>query len=121
MNLNEPKKPQLIVPTILWASLAFGVIVLYQFLGRGQSADNTLAAVTALPLLGSVVVRFLVLPRFDTLAKVLPVFIIGMALAEGAAVIGMILGGEHKDNIVAMALVLIALFFPPFALRHLKG
>lgn len=75
-----------------------------------------------LALAASSVVRWLVLPRLLTASKTraFSVFIVGLALAEGSGILGLILGDTLRDAYFALALLGVAQFAPFFA-AHTKG
>jgi hypothetical protein len=107
---------------ILWAGNGTGLVAMYALLGRhGTPTSDSLPEVSpyvlAVPLLLSCVVRWLVLPRMLTRRKALPVFIIGLALAEGAGQLGILLGAKDRDTLFALAAVGVLQFAPVFVRR----
>ncbi len=121
-------RPQQIVLWVLWISMV-NAIVLYQlFLGRGvpQGADPAGAPLhpVALVAVGQValatVVRWLLLPRAVTTGKVLVAMILGLALCEGAALLGIFLVPDALPGtrlLVWLAALAGALQFAPVYAR----
>lgn len=128
---TPPPAAQAIVFWILWFSMTSGVCIIHYFLGPASRAkaasDATDAALGPIEVvcIGAVVaamiVRFLVLPRFDSLQKKLPVFIVAMAMAEGCGVIGTIVARSHQRELFTLSLVALALLAPVFALPRAES
>lgn len=104
---------------ILWANLTAGFLLVYLFLKRealpapDQASEIVPYVVTVLLFL-SCVVRWLVLPRMTLRRKALPVFVAGMALAEGSGLLGIFLGGANRDTLFALAVVGLLQYAPVF-------
>lgn len=110
---------------ILWAAILGGLILLYVFLGRGPvkpSPDQDVLKnlVGLVPLFVSIVIRWLVLPRFDSLRRALPLYIVGLALAESSGVLGLFLGGAYRDDLFVLGVLGVTQFVPLFARRMLQ-
>ena len=119
---QSPQTAPIFIWWILWAGIGFGLVAMYALLGRNEppKADGLPVPspyVLAAPLLLSCVVRWLVLPRMPTRRKALPVFIIGLALAEGAGQLGILLGAKDRDTLFALAVVGVLQFAPVFVHR----
>lgn len=76
-----------------------------------------LAAIAFVPMAGSAVCRFLLLPRAATPQKAFVLFIVGLALAEAGGFIGVILGADRKAIYGAAAIVLMIAHVPAFVNR----
>ncbi len=107
----------------IWFALISGVLVIHfaiaspewETISRGIESPLWLLAL--LPLAVSALVRWLLLPRFTTAHSALPVFIIGMALAESVAIAGIFVFSGHRAELVVLGLLGIAQFMPLFANR----
>ncbi len=69
------------------------------------------------PLFVSIVVRWLVLPRYTDGARAFVVFIAGLALAEVAGILGIFLGGPYRDDLFLLGALGILQFVPLYAKR----
>lgn len=121
-NPTTPAKTLLPIWWILWVAILGGLIVLYVFLGRGpvkpSGHQNVLFDLVGLvPLFLSIIIRWLVLPRFDSLVRAFPLYIAGMALAESCGILGIFLGGAYRDDLFVLGVLGVAQFVPVFARR----
>jgi len=112
-------RSQLMVWWIIWAAILNGLVVIYFFLGRGPvqpaATDKLwLNLVGLIPLFVSIVIRWLVLPRYTEIKRALPVFVVGLALAEGCGLLGIFLGGPYRDDLFVLGLLGVAQFAPLF-------
>ncbi len=124
MSFQKHTPPPLPVPVwwILWAGITGGLVLVYILLGHAalpapEEIPTFLPYVIATPLLLSCVVRWLVLPRMTSRLKAFPLFIIGLALAEGSGMLGLFLGGPDRDTLVALAFIGLLQFAPLFVHR----
>ena len=115
-------KQMLLVWWIAWAAVLMGLVVIYLFLGRGPVKPEPVAdkeelkhLVGLVPLFVSVVIRWLVLPRFDSLQRAFPIYIVGLALAETCGILGIFLGGPFRDDLFVLGVLGVAQFMPIFA------
>lgn len=115
---EDRRRAQKLVFNALWVGLLAGLVVLRVFLGSGSEAapadvEASLLALSGLvPLVVSIVVRWLVLPRFTDAAKALPVFIIGIGTAEACGVFGIFFGGPWSDHLLGLGLLGIVQYAP---------
>jgi hypothetical protein len=72
------------------------------------------------PLFVSIVIRWLVLPRYDNLKSAFPIFIIGLALAESCGILGIFIGGPFRDDLFVLGVLGVVQFVPLFARRLLE-
>lgn len=112
-------RPPLFVWWIIWAAVLAGLVVIYFALGRGPvkaSPDKDVLQnlIGLVPLFVSIVLRWLVLPRCDTLQRAFPLFVAGLALGEACGVLGIFLGGAYRDDLFVLGLLGIAQFAPLF-------
>jgi hypothetical protein len=108
----------------LWAAILTSLPIIYVILGQSstqspnQASGFPLGLIAALPpLVISVVVRWAILPRIENATKALSIFVMGMALAEGCGMIGIILGGAHKNLLFIAGIVGVLQYAPIFASR----
>ncbi|MCE9608791.1 MAG: hypothetical protein K8R23_01050 [Chthoniobacter sp.] len=109
---------QKLVMWVLWAAFLIGVCVQYHFLHAKNppAADaSALWLVGAVPVVASVIIRWNVLPRLKSPTQTLPLMIVGIALAEGSAFIGMFVFPAHQWELFIAALVGIAQHAPVYA------
>ncbi len=115
-------KQMLLIWWIAWAAVLIGLVVIYLFLGRGPVKPEPAADKDALkhlvglvPLFVSIVIRWLVLPRFDNLQRAFPLYIVGLALAEACGILGIFLGGPFRDDLFVLGVLGVTQFVPIFA------
>ncbi len=118
-------RTQLKVWWLLWVGILAGLILIYLASVRGRPLLSNLPPEKALtgliglvPLFVSIVIRWLVLPRFRTLAGAFPMFVAGLVLAEACGILGIFLGGPYRDDLFVLGVLGIAQYIPLFA-RHL--
>lgn len=123
--MSNPQAPPRIILWVIWFALFSGVLVMNFAIPASEntpaSGDSPLWLVAVLPLAISALVRWFVLPRTTSIPAALPVFIIGMALAESAAIAGIFIFPAHRTELVALGLIGIAQFMPFFAARYDAG
>ena len=123
MTAPERRAPPLIVWWIIWFAIAAAVMVVYAMVpvSTHNAFDGMLRYLPAVPLVISSMVRWLVLPRFNDGARALPIFVVGLALAEGSAILGMFLVPSLRSEYFALGLVGVAQFVPLFAGRSQRA
>lgn len=72
------------------------------------------------PLFVSIIIRWLVLPRYNDLQRAFPMFIVGLALAEACGLLGIFLGGPYRDDVFFLGVLGLAQFVPLFARKLLE-
>lgn len=106
---------------IIWAAMLPSVILLEVLLPRGKidpithTADLMVQLCGVVPLFVSIVIRWLILPRFTSLSRALPMFIVGLATAEACGILGIVFGGPYRDAIFTLSILGIVQFVPLFA------
>ena len=89
----------------IWFAMIAGLFSSYYLLGNQAGGSGSLPpnpaflAVGAMQIFASAVVRWGVLPRFNEAAKAFPVFVVGLALAEGACFAGLFLTPAYKQEL----------------------
>ncbi|MES2475690.1 MAG: hypothetical protein V4640_07910 [Verrucomicrobiota bacterium] len=106
---------------VIWFALLSGVLMIHFVIPGSRPVSDGDASplwlVAVLPLAISALVRWLVLPKIPTAQAALPVFIIGMALAEAAAFAGIFIFPAHRMELVVLGILGIVQFMPLFAGR----
>lgn len=123
-RLNQVKPP-LPIWWIIWGAILGGLVLIYLALGRGPvktapAGDLLINLAGMIPLFVSIVIRWLVLPRYDDLSRAFPVYIAGLALAEACGILGIFLGGPYRDDLFVLGVLGVAQFAPLFARRMLE-
>jgi hypothetical protein len=123
MTLDPQARTQLRAWWILWVS-ALPAIIIFQAVIPHKEVDPALKLgdvllqlVGVVPLFLSIVIRWLALPRFTSLTPALPLFIVGLALAEACGFLGIFLGGPYRDALFLLSALGLVQFVPVFAKR----
>ncbi len=109
---------QKIVMWVLWAAFVIGVCVQYHFLHSKSPpvADESALWLTgALPVLAAVIIRWNGLPRMKSSTQALPLMIVGIALAESAAFIGIFVFPAHQLELFIAAFLGVTQHAPVYA------
>ncbi len=123
---SQRDRAQLLVWWILWAGILSGLVIIYVLLGRAPAkaplpGENPLTGLIGLaPLFVSIIIRWLVLPRLTGLRQALPMFIVGIALAESCGLLGIFLGGIYKDDLFLLGVLGVTQYVPVFAKKYLE-
>ena len=131
MKIENPdarrNRAKILVWWIIWGGFFVGLATIYVFLGRGPQGPKDLPAekmltglIGVIPLFVSVVIRWLVLPRYTDMNRALVMFIFGLGLAEGCGILGIFLGGPYRDDLFLLGLFGIVQFIPIFAKSYLE-
>ena len=116
---STPPVAPLLVWWVFWFSMTTGLIMQRVFLGsQTHAASAGIVYIALAPLAVSAAIRFWVLPRMKTRAKAFPVFVAGMATAEACGLIGVILGGEHRDTVAGIGLGMLLAYIPGWHLSR---
>jgi hypothetical protein len=111
---------------IIWVAALVGLGLAYLVLARGRTMPVSPTAnpfgnlVGFVPLFVSIIIRWLVLPRYRDLRLAFPLFIIGLALAESCGVLGIFLGGPYRDSLFVLGLLGLGQYMPFFARSYLE-
>lgn len=107
----------------IWFALQSGVFVFYFVLGNqsgsGGSAQTSqmFLGLGVMQVVASAIVRWGFLPRVHEVARAFSLFVVGMALAEGACFFGLFLAPAYKQELFFASILGIAQFVPIFASR----
>lgn len=114
--------PPLVTKFILWGiwfAITAGLVMMSIFIRPSDPVGKTslyLALLPVIPLLISGIIRWVALPRTNTILTALPTFTIGLLMAEAGGILGIFLG--HPIYVVV---ALIGLFqLAPFWAGKLK-
>ena len=119
-------RAQLIIWWSIWGGVLAGLFLVYLALGRAApkplapGANPFIGVVGLVPLFVSIVIRWLVLPRFTDLKQAFPLFIVGLALADACGFLGIFLGGPYKGQVFVLGVLGVAQFMPFFARQYLE-
>lgn len=119
-------RTRLTVWWLVWAVMLINLVVLHLVLGRTAmptsptQGDALINLVGLVPLFVSIIIRWLVLPRYRDLMRAFPMFVVGLALAEGCGLLGIFLGGPFRDDVFLLGALGIVQFVPVFAKRFLE-
>lgn len=118
-------RAQLSVWWTIWFSLLCGLCLIYFVMGHplppAVPAANPFANLVGLvPLFVSIIIRWLVLPRFSDFKRAFYMFVAGLTLAESCGILGIFMGGPYRDSLFVLGLLGIAQFMPFFAKQYLN-
>ena len=123
----QRNRAKLLVWWITWGSILSGLVIIYFVLGRGQPMPKDLTPekmVTGLvglvPMVVSVVVRWLVLPRATEMNRAFVIFVVGLALVEACGILGIFFGGPYRDDLFVLGLFAIGQYVPFFAKAYIE-
>jgi len=114
---------QLTIWWIVWGVVVTGLVVIYLLFGCGPTragSDLLVNLSGVVPLFVSIIIRWLVLPRYSDLARAFPMYVVGLALAEGCGLLGIFLGGVYRDDLLVLGVLGVVQFVPLFAKRMLE-
>src|SRR3954465_10069846 len=92
---------QMIVWWTIWFSLLMGLGTIYSTfrqvpMPQGRTPNLLIDLMGLVPLFISIIIRWLVLPRFSSYMAAFVMFIAGLALAEMCGMLGIFLGGPYR-------------------------
>ncbi len=110
---------------VIWFTMQSGPFIFYFVLGN-QPAGNAqvnpvMLGVGVMQIIASAVVRWVVLPRSTEAQKAFPMFVFGLALAEGACFSGIFLAPAYKQELFFASILGVAQFVPIFASRFYES
>lgn len=124
MNQQTVKPPQQLVAWILWGAIMVGLIVIQFVISGGvpsgeQTEDPSMVFVLLCMagVFAGTLVRWVMIPRLQTIGKQLPAMIVGLALCEASGLLQMFLLSGFPDTqklIFFLALLGIAQFAPTY-------
>jgi FtsH-binding integral membrane protein len=119
MNGNANQNAPLQVWWVLWAATLGGLAAFYVFLKSPEPSEpsTTLRFLPIALFLAAVVVRWLVMPRFQQRSRAFPIFVVGVALSEACALTGIFLSPDLRNLWFVLACVSLVQFVPIFVNR----
>ena len=122
MNSDESKGSFLIF-WIIWIALQSGVFVMYTVLGQSvaPSGNSQFWQAALVPVVIATFIRWVLLPRARGMQKGLTLFIVGMAMAESACVLGLVVFPAHRDELFLTGAIGIFQFIPIYARSLVDG
>lgn len=123
----QRNRAKILVWWIIWGAILSGLVAIYFFIGRDLPVPKDLppeklltGLVGVIPLFVSVVIRWLVLPRYTDMNRAFVMFIIGLSLAEGCGILGIFLGGPYRDDLFLLGVFGIVQYIPIFAKNYVE-
>lgn len=119
-------KARLLIWWVIWGGVLAGLCLIYFFLARAKPLPAPLLSELPVNLAGfvplflSVVVRWLVLPRYREPGRALVVFILGLALAEACGLLGIFLGGPYRDALFVLGMLGVTQYVPFYARKFFE-
>jgi hypothetical protein len=116
-------KTQLLVWWALWGMMLAGLAIFFLSFEPPSPTDQAIGdqSVTGLaglvPLFISIVLRWLVLPRYTGSSGAQIVFFVGVALSELGGILGVWLGGPYREHLFLLGLLGVGQFAPFYARR----
>ena len=117
MENNAPAPNPRIVLWILWFAITSGLVMIYTMIPANGPGSKQLQFLPILPLAISGFIRWVLLPKATTIAGAMPIFIIGLAMAEGCGLLGIFLTPQLKQTYLVLALMGLMQFAPFWASR----
>jgi len=115
-NLSAP--PIKTILFIIWFAILSGLGIITSMLGSGEPfGDGTFEALhiaLLVPAVISTLLRWFIIPRITSLEAMLVPMIIGLALAEATAILGIILLTDGWGGLVILGAIAVLQYFPPF-------
>ena len=107
---------------LVWVALLIGILFIYIEIGISKviydDPDMTMDYLGLQPLIVSVIIRWVVLPRLTHARAAFQLFIIGIVLAESASYIGLFLAQQWKEELFFLGLLGMIQFVPVFLKRY---
>jgi len=105
----------------IWFAMQSGLFVFYFVLGNppanSAQANPAMLGVGVMQVVASAFVRWGVLPRMPDAQRAFPMFVVGLALAEGACFAGIFLAPAYRQELFLASILGVAQFVPLFASR----
>ena len=124
---NDQAKPQLIVWWTLWFALLSGVVIQYAILSKNSvtaeplSLNSPLLLACLAPFTLSMIIRWVLLPRAKNATTALPIYLVGMVMAEATCLLGIFLAPGHQQPLFIASVVGIFQYIPVFAQRLIQA
>jgi len=117
MDGTSNRSAPIIIWWILWGATLAGLAAFYVFLKPSGTSESSasLRFLPLVPFLVAVVVRWLVVPRLQQRSRAFPIFVVGVALSEACALMGIFLAPDLRVLYFILATVSLLQYLPIFA------
>ncbi len=107
----------------LWFAIAGGLLAIHAIIPVVEMAPTTgpLKHLPMIPLLASSALRWIVLPRISEGFRSLPIYIVGLALAEGGSLLGLFLVPDLRQTYLVLGVAGVTQYIPFFASRYARA
>lgn len=120
--MTAPTPQQRLLLWIFWSGITFGLLVVYFVIRDPIAAPGGPVGYVAIPpVFLSVLIRFVLLPKITGWQRGWPLFVIGMALAEGTALLGKFLWGPQEAAVLFGTALFVLLLYCPRWLPFYKA
>ena len=122
MTTHPQKSPPKIIWWGLWFAIASGLLGIHAIIPVVEAAPTTgpLKHLPMIPLLASSALRWILLPRISEGYRALPLFIVGLVLAEGGSPLGLFLVPDLRQTYLVLGIAGVAQYAPFFASRYVR-
>lgn len=128
---EQSQQPQIFVFWIMWFAILCGIFIIQFAIGGGIPTGSDSGDAPSLPLILAIVpaiasfaIRFILIPKASELVKLLPLMIIGLALAESVGLLGLFLMPAEfphtKLVLFATSVFCILVYAPVYASAVIK-
>ena len=120
MTTPARKTPPTLVWWVLWFSITAGLVAIHATIpvAEAEATTGPLKHLPMIPLLASSAIRWVVLPRVTEGWRALPLFIVGLILAEAGSLIGLFLVPDLRQTYLVLGVAGLAQYIPFFAARY---
>jgi hypothetical protein len=122
MSTSEQKSPPKIIWWALWSAIAGGLLAIHAIIPvvAAEPTPSPLKHLPMIPLLASSALRWIVLPRITEGFRALPLFIVGLVLAEGGSLLGLFLVPDLRQTYLVLGVAGVAQYVPFFISRYMR-
>ncbi|GAB1487743.1 hypothetical protein MASR2M8_01840 [Opitutaceae bacterium] len=112
--------PAALIWWILWFGITIGLVAIHATIpvAEAEPTAGPLKHLPMVPLLASSGLRWMVLPRITESLRAFPLFVIGLALAEGGSILGLFLVPELRQTYLVLGVIGLAQYLPFFTSRY---
>ena len=127
MTIKDQKPPesfiQLLFWWLVWSAFLMGILLIYIEIGISkviyEDPDVSMGFLAFQPLIVSVIIRWLVLPRLTRAKAAFQLFIVGIVMAEVSSLIAFFLVEQWKEELFFLGVLGMIQFVPVFIKRYL--
>ncbi len=104
----------------LWFGITGGLIAIHGVIPPSETPSTTgaLRYLPLLPLFVASAIRWLVLRRMTDGLRAFPLFVVGLAMAEGCSLLGLFLVPELRQTYLALGVFTLAQYAPFFVSQY---